>query len=111
MPMILLLYSKTRKNPLTRMLALFLVVGGLVAYRWDTNLAGQLVLLSYLPSDLTAVYTTYFPSLIEFIAGIGVIAYGMLAVTLGIKYLNIVDHGPEQEETVSESVPLTAAAD
>ncbi len=110
-PMILLLYSKTRKNPLTRMLALFLVVGGLVAYRWDTNLAGQLVLLSYLPSDLTAVYTAYFPSLIEFIAGIGVIAYGMLAVTLGIKYLNIVDHGPEQEEIVSEAIPLTAAAD
>jgi Ni/Fe-hydrogenase subunit HybB-like protein len=91
-PVILLLNQRTRKNRVVRMLALALVVGGVVAYRWDTNMAGQMIVLSYLPQDIVARYTQYVPSLIEFLAGFGVIAYGILAVTLGIRYLGIVDH-------------------
>jgi menaquinone reductase, integral membrane subunit len=119
-PILLLVIPRFRKEPLLRMAALALVVGGVVAYRWDTNLAGQLVLLSYLPQEITTHYTSYFPSLIEFIAGGGVVAYGILAVTLGIRYLNIVDHRPHAEkaevvEAEAEVIPLpgpdAAAAD
>jgi Ni/Fe-hydrogenase subunit HybB-like protein len=91
-PIILLLYSRTRSNPWLRMVALAMVVGGVVAYRWDTNLAGMLVVLTYLPQEIVARYTSYVPSLIEFIAGAGVVAYGVLAFTLGARYLNVVDH-------------------
>ncbi|MCC6188395.1 MAG: hypothetical protein IT318_05145, partial [Anaerolineales bacterium] len=77
----------------TRTVALALVVGGVVAYRWDVNLVGQLVLLSYLPAEITARYTQYVPSLIELVSGAGIVAYGLLAFTLGARTLNVVDHG------------------
>jgi Ni/Fe-hydrogenase subunit HybB-like protein len=89
---------------------LALVVGGLVAYRWDVNLAGQLIVLTYLPSEVLSRYTQYVPSLIEFAVGAGIVAYGMLAFTLGVKYLNVVDHGEPQPEEL-EAVPVMAGAD
>ena len=98
-PIILLLNARLRRIPLLRMIALALVVGGVVAYRWDTNLVGQLVMLTYLPQEIAARYTDYVPSLIEFLSGAGIVAYGLLAFTLGARYLNIVDHRavPEAE--------------
>lgn len=91
-PIILLLNPRTRDNTWLRMAALGMVVGGVVAYRWDTNLAGMLVVLTYLPQEIVARYTSYVPSLIELIAGAGVVAYGLMAFTLGVRYLNVVDH-------------------
>jgi Ni/Fe-hydrogenase subunit HybB-like protein len=91
------------------MLALGLVLAGLVAYRWDTTLAGQLVIVSYLPQELGASYTTYLPSLVEFLTGAGIVAYGALAVTLGVRYLGVVDHALEPvHETVGETAALPA---
>jgi Ni/Fe-hydrogenase subunit HybB-like protein len=95
-PIILLLVPRFRQNNWLRMLALGLVVGGVIAYRWDTTLAGQLVLLSYLPQEITARYTTYIPSLIEFMSGAGVLAFGALSITFGIRYLNIVNHSDDE---------------
>jgi Ni/Fe-hydrogenase subunit HybB-like protein len=95
-PIIILLRAKWRKNTRLRMLALFMVVGGLVAYRWDVNLSGQLVVLSYLPKAIETMYTTYKPALIEWLVGGGVVAFGMLAFTLGVQYLGVVDHGMEE---------------
>jgi Ni/Fe-hydrogenase subunit HybB-like protein len=90
-PMILLLYKPTRMNRFWRMLALLLVAAGVVAFRWDTNITGQLVLLSYVPGA-AITYTSYRPSLIEILSGSAIIAYGMTALSLGIKYLRVVDH-------------------
>ncbi|HUI89481.1 MAG TPA: NrfD/PsrC family molybdoenzyme membrane anchor subunit [Anaerolineales bacterium] len=92
LPMILLLTPDTRKHPFWRTLALGLVVSGVVAFRWDTNLAGLMVVISYLPGPASISYTSYTPSLIEFITGSGVIAYGLLAFSLGVRYLQVVDH-------------------
>jgi menaquinone reductase, integral membrane subunit len=110
-PAIILLVAKLRRRPLLQMLAFALVVGGVAAYRWDVNMAGQLVVLTYLPQEITARYTQYVPSLIEFLSGAGVVAYGILAVTLGVRYLNLVDH--RQGEAVAEDLhlPAVAAAD
>ncbi len=96
-PILMLLTPRLRRIPLVRMIALALVVGGVVAYRWDTNMVGQLVMLTYLPQDITARYTDYVPSLIEFLTGAGIVAYGLMAFTLGVRYLNIVDHRAEPE--------------
>ncbi|SRR5581483_4487288 len=104
-PMILLLTHATRRHPFWRMVALGLVVGGVVAYRWDTNISGLLMVISYLPGQPTVAYTSYRPSLIEFITGAGVIAYGLLAFSLGVKYLRVVDHRyAEEEETEKVAV-------
>ncbi len=91
-PMVILLSARLRRDPLLRALALLLVVGGLVAYRWDTNLVGLVVSTTLLPQDLAPRYLAYTPSLVEWVAGLGVIAYGLLAYTLGVRYLKVVDH-------------------
>jgi Ni/Fe-hydrogenase subunit HybB-like protein len=104
--MILLLNSKTRLNPFWRMAALLMVVGGLVAYRWDINLAGALIVLSYLPGQPTVSYASYTPSLVEWAVGLGVIAYGFLAFSLGVRYLRVVDHRLTEEE--HETVKVNA---
>jgi Ni/Fe-hydrogenase subunit HybB-like protein len=110
-PAVLLIVPRTRRLPWVRMAALALVVGGVVAYRWDINLVGQLVLLTYLPTDITARYTTYFPSLVEWLAGAGIVAYGLLAFTLGVRFLNVVDHRQPVEAPVPVAAPALAAGD
>ncbi len=103
-PMILLLTPFTRRHPFWRMTALGLVVGGVVAYRWDTNMAGLLVVLSYLPGEAAIAYTSYTPSLVEFVTGAGIIAFGLLAFSLGVRYLHVVDHRHVEETRLSVKV-------
>jgi Ni/Fe-hydrogenase subunit HybB-like protein len=90
-PMVLLLWGRTRMHPFWRMLALVLVAIGVVAYRWDINISGLLVLVPYVP-NAPIEYTSYSPALIEWAAALGIIAYGMTAFTLGVLYLRVVDH-------------------
>jgi len=96
-PMVLLLYKPTRINPFWRMVALLLVAAGVVAFRWDTNLAGLLVVMPYIPGQAIA-YASYRPSWIEIMAGAAIIAYGLTAFSLGVKYLRVVDHSRVEEE-------------
>jgi len=103
-PMIILLKSSWRSSPRLRGAALLMVVGGLVAYRWDINLSGQMVVLTYLQQELVTYYTTYVPSLIEILVGAGIVAFGTLSFTLGVKYLNIVDHAADE---VAPEIALT----
>jgi Ni/Fe-hydrogenase subunit HybB-like protein len=109
-PIVILLKKNLRANILLRMLALALVVGGVVAYRWDTNLAGQLVMLTYLPQEIVARYTTYFPSIVEFMTGAGIVAFGVLAFTLGVRYLNVIDHRSASQVEAESVAPLIASA-
>ena len=103
-PVVILLYGRWRKDPTARMIALFLVAAGVIAYRWDVTMVGQLVVLTYLPQEITARYTQYTPSLIELATGAGVIAYGLLAFTFGVRYLNIVNHRSSHKSPVMRSV-------
>jgi Ni/Fe-hydrogenase subunit HybB-like protein len=91
-PMIMLLTPSIRRHPFWRMVALGLVVGGVIAYRWDTNISGLLVVISYLPGEPSIAYTSYHPSLVEIVSGLGIIAYGLLTFSLGVRYLKVVDH-------------------
>lgn len=105
-PMVMLLLSYTRQHPFWRMLALALVVIGVIAYRWDTNLSGLMVVMSYIPGDQSIAYASYTPSIIEILAGAGIIAYGLLAFSLGVRYLNVVDHRLAGEEPATEAAGL-----
>jgi Ni/Fe-hydrogenase subunit HybB-like protein len=111
-PAIILVSGRLRREPRLHLLALVLAVGGLVAYRWDTNIVGQMVAFSYLPTQIEPLFTTYRPALIEILVGLGVIAYGLLAFTLGVRYLRIVDHSalPEVIEEPLVSKPATAVS-
>jgi Ni/Fe-hydrogenase subunit HybB-like protein len=103
LPTFLLLYKPTRLSPFWRMLSLAMIVGGVVAFRFDTNLVGFLAVISYLPGKALVSYTHYSPSLVEWASGLGIIAYGLLAFSLGVKYLRVVDHRitAEEHETVT----------
>lgn len=109
-PAVLLLVPRFRKSWTAQAIALALIVVGVVAFRWDVNMSGLLIILTYLPQEITAVYTTYFPSAIEIISGLGVVAYGILAVTIGVRYLNLIDHPiTTKVERVEEPVPVPVA--
>lgn len=105
-PMILLLYKPTRMNRFWRMIALFLVVAGVVAFRWDTNITGFLVVMPYVSGQAIA-YTSYKPSLIEIMTGAAIIAYGLTAFSLGVKYLRVVDHSLVEAEHKTVKVEAT----
>ena len=110
-PMVLLLYTPTRMNRFWRMIALFLVAAGVVAFRWDINISGFLVLMPYVP-DQAIAYTSYRPSVIEILTGSAIIAYGLTAFSLGVKYLRVVDHTlvEKEHETVIEQGRETVPA-
>ena len=105
LPMVMLLYKPIRANRFWRMIALFLVAAGVVAFRWDTNITGQLVLMPYI-ADQAITYTTYRPSLVEILSGAAIVAYGFTAFSLGVKYLRVVDHTLIEE--VHEKVHVEA---
>jgi molybdopterin-containing oxidoreductase family membrane subunit len=105
-PMFLLLYKPTRQNPFWRMVGLFLVAAGVVAFRWDTNISGLLVVMPFVPGQ-PITYTNYFPSLIEFVSGGAIVAYGLTAFSLGVKYLRLVDHTLVEEEHAKVRVEAT----
>jgi len=73
-------------------------------------MSGLLIILTYLPQEITTIYTTYFPSAIEILSGLGVVAYGALAITLGVRYLNLIDHRGIETE-VAESPVVIAGTD
>ncbi len=111
-PMIILLNKRLRQQDRLQLLALLLVIVGLVAYRWDTNMVGQLVVFGYLPHSDVPLYTSYTPSLVEYLVGAGVVAYGLMAFTLAIRYLNLVDHRlvPQPAiQTEKTAVPATVS--
>lgn len=109
-PIIILRTKRLRQNWTLQMLALLMVVGGVVAYRWDINMAGELTVLTYLPNEIEAIFTSYTPSLIEIITGVGVLAYGLLAFTIGVRYMGVVDHRVVEEHHVAAE-PVLAGAD
>ena len=111
LPMIILLKKEWRARPWARMAALALVVGGLVAYRWDVNLSGQMVILTYLHDEINTIYTSYMPNLIEIMVGAGVVAFGLTAFSLGVQYLKVVDHTSEEHALEHSVTPSLAAAD
>ncbi len=110
-PMIILLNTKMRARPWTRMLALAMVVGGLVAYRWDVNLSGQLVVLTYLNDGINTLFTSYTPAFIEILVGAGVVAFGLIAFTLGVQFLKVVDHSLDDHAAEQVAEPALATGD
>lgn len=111
LPAVILLSKRCCRHERFHVLALALVVGGLIAYRWNTNIVGQMIVFPDLLDTATTFYTYYVPSLVEIAAGLGVIAYGLLAFTLGARFLHVVDHSPDQEvEHTPKRRPVPAVA-
>lgn len=91
-PAVILLSAKLRSNKILRGSALALIVGGVIAYRWDTNLVGQLIVQTPFAASEAPLYTRYLPAPIEIVVALGIIGFGMFAITMGVRYLRIIDH-------------------
>lgn len=113
LPTIILLYRPMRQSPFWRMLAFAMIVGGVVAFRFDTTIVGFLAIIPYTPGEMIVQYTSYTPSLIEWAAGLGIIAFGLMAFSIGVKYLRVVDHRfvSEEHEVVTVNVGEVIAGD
>lgn len=114
LPIIILLNKRLRQMPWLRMFALAFVVIGVITYRWNVNVGGLLIVMNYLPNDIAPLYTSYIPSLVEIMAGVAILAYGMMAITLGVRFLGIIDHkkvSHGEHEVEIESTAELAAGD
>lgn len=98
-PAILLLTPSLQRDDRALLTGLGLVVMGVVINRWNVTLSGLVVPPDWSPGVLgNVVAASYFPTWTEFAVSAGVLGYGLLAFTLGVRYLPIfekADHTPE----------------
>jgi menaquinone reductase, integral membrane subunit len=89
-PAAILLYQPLRRNDRALMLGLLLVVLGVVVNRWNVTLSGLVVPPDWSPGVLGyLVAVSYSPTPIEVLVSLGILAYALLAFTLGARYLPI----------------------
>lgn len=95
-PVIILLYRPFRHNDRYVMLALALVVMGVTVNRWNVTLSGLVAPPQWSPGVIgNTLAAAYLPSGIEVLVAIGIIAYALLALSFGMRYLPIY---PEKDE-------------
>jgi molybdopterin-containing oxidoreductase family membrane subunit len=89
-PAIIMLYPPLRRNDRALIVGLGLAVIGLVVNRWNVTLSGLVVPPSWSPGVLgNVIVNSYAPSLVEVAVTLGIIGYGLLAFTLGVRHLPI----------------------
>jgi molybdopterin-containing oxidoreductase family membrane subunit len=87
-PAIVLLYPPLRRDDRALMAALGLIVLGVVANRWNVTLSGLVAPPDWSPGILGGVLAAaYFPTWVELAVSAGVLAYALLAFTLGVRHL------------------------
>jgi len=115
-PAIFMLWRKTRANRNILIVGALMIIAGLVINRWNMTLSGFVIPLDWSPGvrDVFPV-NQYQPSLIEWGVAVGILAYGGLAFTLGIRFLNLYPKArnlpPEQMVTTADApAPSTPVA-
>lgn len=89
-PALILLTPSLRRNDRAVITGLALVVMGVVINRWNVTLSGLVVPPSWSPGVLgNLVAASYFPTWTEIAVSIGILGYGLLAFTLGVKFLPV----------------------
>jgi molybdopterin-containing oxidoreductase family membrane subunit len=89
-PVIILLVPRLRRDNRYLIAGLSLIIMGLVVNRWNVTLSGLVVPPQWSPGVLGNVLAvSYVPTLVEVAVSLGVISYGLLAFTIGIKYFPI----------------------
>lgn len=87
-PAIILLNRPFRRQHGLLMIGLALIVVGVVVNRWNVTLSGLVVPPSWSPGVLgNPIAASYTPSWTEISVSLGVLGYGLLAFTLGARYL------------------------
>jgi Ni/Fe-hydrogenase subunit HybB-like protein len=90
-PLVMLMNSSVREDNRLRSMAAWLVIGGVILNRFNVSMFGMM-----------QKGTLYYPSFIESVVTIGIIAAHVLFFVLIAKYFPIFEHHPE---TVDYSIP------
>ncbi|KAA3643540.1 MAG: hypothetical protein DWQ07_23835 [Chloroflexi bacterium] len=97
-PAVILLWSQLRRNPAYLVSALSLIIMGVVVNRWNVTLSGLVVPPQWSPGVTGGTLAvSYFPSAVEVMVSLGVLAYMLTAFTLGARYLPLFKKIGEQE--------------
>jgi menaquinone reductase, integral membrane subunit len=87
-PAVLFLSSRFNRNPAGLVLGAACVFVGIIVHRWNITVGGLFVPLAYTPGTIYMLPTgNYQPALVEWGIAIGVIAYALTMLTLGIRFL------------------------
>lgn len=109
-PAVILLSARLRAHDRALMMAAGFIVVGVMLSRWDVNLAGLLMLVSYIPDVVPgAVLASYHPTWIEWAATAGIVAYGLMAFTFGARYLPVFTASHEAGRVEAPIPPLPVA--
>ncbi|NWF68131.1 MAG: polysulfide reductase NrfD [Chloroflexi bacterium] len=108
-PAVFLLWERLRRNRNVVILAALMIIAGIVINRWNMTLSGFVIPLDWSPG-VRDVFTinSYEPSLIEWGAAIGIVAYSWFAFTLGIRYLNLYPEARDLEVPPGATTPAPA---
>lgn len=99
LPVLILLSPSTRKNDRLLILSLAMIVLAVVMNRWNVTLSGLVAPPEWSPGILGDAYAVpYIPTWTEIAVTVGILAYSMLAFTLGVRYLPIFPHVKRKEE-------------
>ncbi|MFQ6013864.1 MAG: NrfD/PsrC family molybdoenzyme membrane anchor subunit [Anaerolineae bacterium] len=88
-PAVILAVPRLRENIWGLFTACALVVIGVVINRWNVNISGLVTPLVLSPSLSLSPLAQYTPTWVEWVTSAGVVAYGLLAYTLGTRFLPI----------------------
>jgi len=89
LPATMLLTPKFRKSSGAMLFASSLVIIGFVINRWEVTMTGILMPISLSPVMPVAATTLYIPTWIEWATVAGIIAYALMAISLGLRYLPV----------------------
>lgn len=87
-PVILFLHPRFNKQPVALVMGALAAIVGVVINRWNVTVSGLYVPLSYSPGTQYVLDpVSYWPSLAEWGVVMGILGYGLLMLTLGLKFL------------------------
>jgi Ni/Fe-hydrogenase subunit HybB-like protein len=95
-PVIIFLSPQAPTRARNLLLGGLLATFGLLVNRWDTTLSGLVASVSYSPSNPEVVFNSYFPSGAEWLIGLGILAFCLLAYSIGVRILPIFQPLPEE---------------
>lgn len=102
-PAIIIFVPQLRKNIWVLIFALTMIPMGVVVNRWNTTLSGLVVPPDWSPGVIgNVVAARYFPSVVEVMVAVGIVAYAWLGYTLGVKFLPIFSEQPQNKHTPAD---------
>ncbi len=107
-PIVIFFWPRLRNNDYVLALGCALAIAGVVMLRWNTTISGLVIPLDWSPG-IAYLFPrlAYHPTLIEYGAFFGIIAYALLGLTFGVKYLPI--YPPEDDAHAPVAASAVAA--